>query len=83
MTPPLHAKKKTLKNLQIHLENEIHLYSKWFDNNPFNLNIKRTELVLFNIRLQESSLGIMINNLTIEPKEKTKFLVVNLDNNLN
>ena len=77
-----HSNLNTLVNT---LNSELPKVSSWFKCNKLSLNINKTHFMHFKqttAKVAEIPINIMIDNLTIEHKESSKFLGVFIDENL-
>ena len=74
-----------MKDLSRLIQNDINILKYWCDENKLTINVKKTKLILFNVK-QEMRLSfpaIKINDTSLELVSQYKYLGITLDQDLN
>lgn len=74
---------KSLKKAMESLQERIVALEKWFNNWRIQPNPSKSQLILFNHRLTDTSPTISMCGITIQPQPTAKYLGITLDNKLN
>ena len=74
---------KDHKQLEVNINNELENVNLWLQTNKLFLNYAKTNYLIFKNGKKNFSLNISINNHTLQETHKTKYLGIQIDNNLN
>lgn len=71
-----------INNVKTNLESDLSIVIDWFKANKMSLNIDKTNLLHFKKSKHDNDCTVSFGNTLIEPVNKTKFLGIIIDNNL-
>ena len=76
---------KSLNALNVLIQHDINLLKNWCDMNKLTINVKKTKIIIFNVKLDERlTFGpILINNVPLEIVPQYKYLGIQLDQDMN
>ena len=76
---------ESLKDLTTSVQDDINILKKWCDVSKLTINVKKTKIVIFNIKQEiRSSLDVIkIDNVPLDVVSKYKYLGIILDQDMN
>ena len=73
---------KNLDVLKCCVEHDLNIILDWFRANSLTLNVQKTNYLLFALDTRKHAVYLNVDNVTIQPSSKTKFLGVIVDDRL-